>query len=62
MLLTEVNQATVGPVPIQAHDPIVVLLIDDQFILGEAMRDMLESERDIQLHFCQEPLEAVLLA
>lgn len=39
-----------------------VLLIDDQAIVGHAVRQMLAPERDIALHFCQEPLKAVELA
>lgn len=38
---------------------ITVLLIDDQAIIGEAVRRMLSSEKDIVFHFCQDPLLAV---
>ena len=41
---------------------IVVLLIDDQRIIGESVRSMLESEPDIVFHFCQNPTEAVAKA
>ena len=41
---------------------IVVLLIDDQRIIGESVRSMLESEPDIVFHFCQNPTEAVTKA
>ena len=41
---------------------IVVLLIDDQRIIGESVRSMLESESDIVFHFCQNPTEAVAKA
>ncbi|MEC8962981.1 MAG: response regulator, partial [Pseudomonadota bacterium] len=41
---------------------IVVLLIDDQRIIGESVRSMLESESDIVFHFCQDPTEAVAKA
>lgn len=40
----------------------VVLLIDDQPIVGHAVKEMLRGESDIQLHFCQQPLTAVELA
>jgi putative two-component system response regulator len=40
----------------------VVLLVDDQAIVGHAVRQMLAPENDIQLHFCQEPLAAVAMA
>jgi phosphoserine phosphatase RsbU/P len=34
---------------------IVVLLIDDQRIIGEAVRRMLKDEMDIDFHFCNDP-------
>lgn len=42
--------------------PIVVLLVDDQNIIGEAVRKMLADESDITLHFCQDPTQAIELA
>ncbi|OGV48985.1 MAG: response regulator [Lentisphaerae bacterium GWF2_44_16] len=36
-----------------------VLLVDDQRIIGEAIRRMLVSEKDIDFHFCQDPLKAI---
>jgi len=47
---------------IPQNDTIVVLLIDDQPIVGHAVKDMLRGETDIQFHFCKEPLKAVELA
>jgi sigma-B regulation protein RsbU (phosphoserine phosphatase) len=38
---------------------IVVLLVDDQAIIGEAVRRMLASEQDITLHYCQDAREAL---
>ncbi len=38
---------------------IVVLLVDDQSMIGEAVRRMLAGEEDISLHYCQEPSEAI---
>jgi phosphoserine phosphatase RsbU/P len=37
----------------------VVLLVDDQAIVGRAIEQMLASERDIELHFCQNPFESI---
>lgn len=34
---------------------ITVLLVDDQAIIGEAVRRMLLSQKDINFHFCQDP-------
>ena len=41
---------------------IVVLLIDDQQIIGESIRQMLQNESDIQFHFCQDPMKAIEIA
>lgn len=40
----------------------VVLLVDDQPIVGHAVRQMLQPESDIQFHFCQDPIKAVQMA
>lgn len=37
------------------HKPIVVLLVDDQPIIGEAVRRMLAEQIDIEFHFCSKP-------
>jgi phosphoserine phosphatase RsbU/P len=42
--------------------PVIVLLIDDQPIVGHAVRQMLQPESDIQFHFCKEPLKALEMA
>ena len=39
--------------------PVTVLLVDDQPIVGEAVRRMLAGEPDIQLHFCPDPTKAI---
>jgi sigma-B regulation protein RsbU (phosphoserine phosphatase) len=39
-----------------------VLLIDDQPIIGEAVRRMLAGEDDIVFHFCKDPTQAVAAA
>ncbi len=46
---------------ISQHE-IKVLLIDDQFMIGEAVRRMLEDEQDISFHFVQDPTQAILRA
>jgi len=43
-------------------DPITVLLIDDQSIIGEAVRRMLASEQDIVFHYCSDPIQALKVA
>jgi sigma-B regulation protein RsbU (phosphoserine phosphatase) len=42
-----------------ASRPVTVLLIDDQAIVGEAVRRMLAPEADIVFHFCQDPTKAI---
>lgn len=43
----------------QFEQPIVVLLVDDQAIIGEAVRRMLAPHSDITFHYCQNPHEAL---
>jgi putative two-component system response regulator len=43
-------------------ESVVVLLVDDQAIIGHAVRQMLAPEPDIQFHFCQDPLKALEMA
>ena len=38
---------------------IVVLLVDDQPIIGETVHQMLREEADIEFHFCSEPAQAI---
>jgi sigma-B regulation protein RsbU (phosphoserine phosphatase) len=42
-----------------AERAVAVLLVDDQAIVGEAVRHMLAGEPDIQFHFCQDPTRAI---
>jgi len=39
--------------------PVTVLLVDDQAIVGEAVKRMLAAEADIQFHFCSDPARAI---
>ena len=39
--------------------PVTVLLVDDQPIVGEAVRRMLAAEPDIRFHFCPDPTKAI---
>jgi sigma-B regulation protein RsbU (phosphoserine phosphatase) len=39
--------------------PVTVLLVDDQAIVGEAVRRMLAPEGDVRLHFCSDPAKAI---
>ena len=44
------------------HRGIVVLLVDDQAIVGEAIRRMLADQADIEFHYCQNPFESIEMA
>jgi sigma-B regulation protein RsbU (phosphoserine phosphatase) len=44
--------------PVKTY-PIVVLLVDDQPIIAEALKSMLKDEEDILLHYCSNPAEAL---
>lgn len=47
------------PAPRPSLDGARVLLIDDQPIIGEAVRRMLADEAGIEFHYCQNPAEAI---
>lgn len=52
-----------GAAPIDSlHQPIMVLLVDDQVMVGEAIRRALMEESGIELHYCSNPLEALAVA
>src|SRR5262245_38065909 len=42
--------------------PLRVLLVDDQAIVGESVRRRLAGEPDVELHFCQDPTQAIATA
>jgi PleD family two-component response regulator len=48
--------------PPAGRRPIVVLLVDDQPFVGAAVGLLLESETDIELHFCQSATNAIAMA
>jgi len=45
-----------------AQKRIVVLLVDDQSLIGEAVRKMVGTEKDMEFHFCQDPRQAINIA
>ncbi len=59
---TPVNRTAAQDRPVAAGNPLMVLLVDDQAMIGEAVRRALASEADIDFHFCSDPLQAVNLA
>jgi len=40
-------------------NPVIVLLVDDQAIVGHAVQQMLDAEPGVQFHFCRDPLKAI---
>ncbi|VTS00861.1 SpoIIE family protein phosphatase [Tuwongella immobilis] len=53
------SASTLGPT---SSMPMVVLLVDDQAIVGEAIRRMLAGESNLQFHFCSDPSQAIAMA
>jgi len=54
--------ASPASLPVPGAHPLVVLLVDDQAMVGEAVRRMLASETDIAFHFCSDPTKAMQAA
>ena len=48
--------------PVATHHGIIVLLVDDQPIVGETVRRMLAPEQDITFHYCKDPTMAIRMA
>ncbi|MBD1899401.1 MULTISPECIES: hybrid sensor histidine kinase/response regulator [Cyanophyceae] len=44
------------------EQPLTVLLVDDQALVGVAIRRMLATEEDIIFHYCSEPTQAIQMA
>lgn len=44
------------------EQPCVVLLVDDQEMVAEGIRRMVAGESDIELHYCQDPRNAIQMA
>ncbi len=53
-------KAYAGP-PLTARN-IVALLVDDQVIVDQMVRRMLSEEKDIELHYCSDPTQAIKTA
>lgn len=54
------EQSVAGPVG--GSEDAIVLLVDDQLIIGEAIRRMLAGQGGMKFHFCQKPEDALALA
>jgi len=51
-----------SPSALASESPLMVMLVDDQMIIGEEVRRMLACEPDIDFHYCADASTAVLLA
>ena len=63
--MCEVNAQTKAPADVSAQQfrqSVMVLLVDDQVVVGEAIRRALVDEADAEFHFCSNPLEALAIA
>ncbi|MBP0495008.1 diguanylate cyclase [Roseomonas sp. SG15] len=58
------NKSTLRPNAASAPDqnPVMVLLVDDQLMIGEALRRILADHRDIDFHYCSDPTKAIATA
>ncbi len=56
---TETEGTKCGQQLTASTHPVTVLLVDDQVIIGEAVRRMLSEEVDILFHYCQDPTQAI---
>ena len=56
------SNAELGEMLGQARQPVMVLLVDDQIVVGEAIRRALIDQPDIEFHYCADPVDAVALA
>jgi len=57
------DEAGPQPVPdIPDHYRIMVLLVDDQPLIGEAVRRALAQQPGIEFHYCSDPLDAIKVA
>ncbi len=59
--MTEQNQTEDISENLNKH-PVTVLLIDDQQMVGEAVRRILHGEENINFHFCSDPSKAISMA
>ncbi len=56
------NTTQPAPPSSSSSKPFTVLLVDDQAIIGEGVRKMLEHETDIEFHYCSDPTQALDMA
>lgn len=57
--MAEMQKMIPDMMPAETPSQARVLLIDDQSIVGEALRRMVENEQDIELRYCSDPTRAM---
>ncbi len=60
--MSEIVSSNPGESELPQTYPIIVLLVDDQPIIGEAIRRQLANQRDITFHYCSDPAAALTFA
>lgn len=61
-MVNSASTESLAPPTLADKHPLMVLLVDDQPIIGESVRRALASETDIHFHYCADPDEAVSVA
>jgi sigma-B regulation protein RsbU (phosphoserine phosphatase) len=60
--MSDASAHVTGPEAARAANPIRVLLVDDQLLIGEAVRRMLAPEKDVQYRSLNDPTQALAIA
>jgi two-component system chemotaxis family response regulator WspR len=58
----ETDLAEIAASTARRHQSVRILLVDDQMMIGEAVRRALVGEPDMEFHFCSSPKEALVKA
>jgi signal transduction histidine kinase/HPt (histidine-containing phosphotransfer) domain-containing protein len=57
-----IDQSTRSDIELSEQYPVMVLLVDDQRMVGEAVRGALANQPNIDFHYCSDPSEALAVA
>src|SRR6267154_4631034 len=56
------NTAVIETMPTASSTSSMVLLVDDQAMVAEALRRLLSDKPEIDLHYCADPIDAIKTA
>jgi two-component system chemotaxis family response regulator WspR len=62
MSIAELDASNLDKAVMSAADAVTVLLVDDQMMVGEAIRRALADEPGVEFHYCGNPAEALAMA